>query len=59
MNEDELEVEVVDRRLQVNMDAEDGVSPTGSNNEFMQMPEQGFEVRKVEEEQGEDEGDDE
>lgn len=35
MNQEELTVEVVDRRLQVNLDEEDGVSPSGPN-EFMQ-----------------------
>ena len=31
MNKDELDVEVVDRRLQVNLDEEDGVKPNPSN----------------------------
>ena len=48
--EEELEVEVVDRRMQTNLDGEEGVGGLeGSANEFM-MPEQGFESHKVAEE---------
>ena len=41
-SKDELSVEVVDRRLQVDLDEEEGVKPSISN-EFMQS--QGFEAK--------------
>jgi hypothetical protein len=56
MNQDELSVEVVDRRLQVDLDKEEGLTPKPTN-EF--MPAQGFEARGPAEEEGEEEGEEE